>query len=694
MNKQIVGLSSLLTILACSQGKQPPAETSPSAAVRGGLALTLGTIPDNVRCVRVGVDPENDVLITEERDVAPGDEEALFSIDDIRVGAATIRVEAFDVVCSDIAGEHPTWISYDAAVAIQAGVVQAVNIALYQVGGVDIGVFWEDVSGHLIDDMEHLHPGEIYTVEGRSGDWFAANDGTCSQYPAPGDDVGFTTDAYEGQHAVTTSGGPCTDWGATIGFMVNDPDGTPMPYDASRYAGVRFMARVTAGSNAFQLACSDGLSHPKGGVCDEAAGTCWDAPSITLPATGSWEAYAVQWAELKPGGWSGNDLTLDARTLFGCQLNIAAGDVFEIVVDDVQLMESPEPIPLSQLPSFSGSFAKGFNFGNRLDAPNEGDWGPPLSAINFRDVAAQEFDHVRLPVRFSVHALETAPYTLDPGFMERVDWAIAQALLNGLSIIVDFHHYEEIMNDPAGQEARFLEIWEQLATRYQGLPDAVAFELLNEPIGPPAGNLDASKWNALLPQAINVVRQTNPTRLIIVDGPSWASAYEINTLNLPAGDPNLLASVHTYEPTLFTGQGGEWNDPAWWTKGVIYPGPPATPIEPVAEAMAIQWMADWFHAYNTEPAATNPSGPATISAMFTPVSSFIGINGYGVYNGEFGVSNAADAQSRANWMRDIREASENSGVGWAVWDNNGGGMHILNTETGEWDADALNALFN
>jgi len=88
------------------------------------------------------------------------------------------------------------------------------------------------------------------------------------------------------------------------------------------------------------------------------------------------------------------------------------------------------------------------NLGNALDAPNEGDWGVTLSESNFKVAKAAGFDHVRLPVRFSTHAETKAPYTIDETFFKRVDWAIEQAKSQGLAVILDIHHYEEMENDP------------------------------------------------------------------------------------------------------------------------------------------------------------------------------------------------------------------------------------------------------
>src|SRR5690606_30629537 len=140
------------------------------------------------------------------------------------------------------------------------------------------------------------------------------------------------------------------------------------------------------------------------------------------------------------------------------------------------------------------------------------------------------FQTIRLPVRFSSHSALSAPYELDEDFMKRVDFAINNALSHKLNIILDFHHYREMDGDPLDEgevaigleksRERFVAIWEQLARRYQSLPnDKVLFELYNEPHGKAE-----EVWNELLVQAIAVIRETNPYRFLIVDPADWATA--------------------------------------------------------------------------------------------------------------------------------------------------------------------------
>jgi endoglucanase len=54
--------------------------------------------------------------------------------------------------------------------------------------------------------------------------------------------------------------------------------------------------------------------------------------------------------------------------------------------------------------------------GNRLEAPNEGDWGGKVLASDFPFIAKRGFDHVRIPMKWSGHAQTGAPYTIDSSF--------------------------------------------------------------------------------------------------------------------------------------------------------------------------------------------------------------------------------------------------------------------------------------
>ncbi|MBN2197078.1 MAG: glycoside hydrolase family 5 protein [Polyangiaceae bacterium] len=337
-------------------------------------------------------------------------------------------------------------------------------------------------------------------------------------------------------------------------------------------------------------------------------------------------------------------------------------------------------------PRWAG-FQRGITLGNRLDAPSEGAWGPVLQEGDF-DVAAESgFDHIRLPVRFDAHAETDAPYTVDESFLVgRVDWAVEEALDRGLNIILDFHNYEALHTSVDEQRERFLAIWQQIAEHYADAPDDVAFELLNEP----NTDLTPSVWNPLASDVLEIIRQSNPDRTVLIDATEASNAAQLGSLEIP-DDPNVVATFHFYEPSLFVFQGQEWIGPAWGTTGVVFPGPPPDPVDPIAAVAAEDWAAQWFEDYNTLPIEENPGGPRAIFDHFEYVEAFVEQTGIPVYMGEFYAMDGSDLESRATWVRLVREECERRQIGWAVWEDGTSG-YLFDHVSGEWSEPLLDAL--
>lgn len=275
---------------------------------------------------------------------------------------------------------------------------------------------------------------------------------------------------------------------------------------------------------------------------------------------------------------------------------------------------------------------QGINLGNALDAPAEGAWGVILKAEYFRAIRAAGFDSVRLPVRWSAHADKEPPYTLDPVFAARVDWAIDQALANQLNIVVNMHHYGEMDADPDAHLERLTALWSQIAERYRNRPDAVYFELYNEP----HDRFTAEKWNAAIPVLLDTVRALNPTRPIIIGPDSWNAIRALDGLRLPESDRNLIVTVHYYEPFRFTHQGASWVKeagtwpPLTWTGGET---------EKAAVTEDLEKAARWGREH-----------------------------GRPVFVGEFGAFSKAEIESRANWTRHVAREARRLGLSYAYWE--------------------------
>jgi endoglucanase len=344
-----------------------------------------------------------------------------------------------------------------------------------------------------------------------------------------------------------------------------------------------------------------------------------------------------------------------------------------------------DPFVPGVAPAAAKYFKKGINLGNRLEAPNEGDWGGTVLATDFPFIAKRGFDHVRIPIRFSGHALDSAPYTINAAFFTRVDTVLDQAAQANLAVVLDLHAYDDLAANVSAHQDRFLSLWTQIATHYRDRPDTVAFELLNEPYG----QLDTT-WNDLSTAAIRAVRATNPRRLLVVDAVYWADPSRLSVLTLP-NDANVLVAVHVYEPKLFTFQGKSWMGPEFMTTGVLFPGPASTPITPVAAATATAWTKAWFDRYNSLPAATNPSGPATITAQMAYITNYRNSSGRSVYNGEWGPQDGGAMDSRVRLVTLVRQECEKASVGWAIWEDPKN-MKLFDSTANTWVTPIVDAL--
>jgi len=299
----------------------------------------------------------------------------------------------------------------------------------------------------------------------------------------------------------------------------------------------------------------------------------------------------------------------------------------------------------------------GMNYGAIFDAkPPEG-WGWVAKEGDFKIIAAAGFRGLRLPVRWDAEAGLAAPYTIDPRFFARVDRMLDAALGAGLTVVLDFHNFDGLMADPEGQKARFLGIWDQLAHHYRGRPRRVLFEILNEP----HDRLTPGLWNALLPRALAVIRRENPDRVVLVGTADWGGPAALDSLRLPAGDPNIILSFHDYSPFHFTHQGASW-------------------VGPQSQA----WLGTrWTGSFKEN---------EDLRGDFERVDAYARAHGVPVNLGEYGSNDAADEGSRVLWTAAMSHAARRFGFSYFYWEFKAGTMAVYDEKTGAWRSDLKNAI--
>ncbi len=302
---------------------------------------------------------------------------------------------------------------------------------------------------------------------------------------------------------------------------------------------------------------------------------------------------------------------------------------------------------------------RGINMGNSFEAPTEIEWGNPWKPEYFRVIAELGFDHVRLPVRWETAArsMSDAPYTINPDFMERIQEVVDTALKYKLHIIVNMHHHDSLYENPEEEKARFLSQWSQIAQHFQDYPDSLLFEVLNEP----HGNLSPELWNEYFTEGLAEIRETNPTRVVLMGVAEYGGLGGIVHLELPADD-YIILSPHYYNPFNFTHQGADW----------------------VGEQSEAWLGTEWL---DTE------ADRETVENEFRYALQFSEEQHIPIHVGEFGTFSEADIDSRERWTTFLARWFEEQDFSWAYWEFSAG-FGIYDPVTEDYNDPLVDALLH
>jgi endoglucanase len=316
-------------------------------------------------------------------------------------------------------------------------------------------------------------------------------------------------------------------------------------------------------------------------------------------------------------------------------------------------------------PTAKFTFQRGVNISHWL-SQNEGNHtyaAPWFGAGDVAWIAQQGFDHIRLPV--DIRECLKPDGSLDPAKLKPIHECIGWAQARGLGLVLDAHFLpgadfntqggdKRVYTDAALME-KVAGIWRELAREFASEGQGVRFEILNEPVADENWQL-----NPFMHRMLAVIRESNPTRIVYVTSNRWSQFSTVPDVELP-DDRNIALTIHDYEPLIFTHQRAPWVDLDQTLPPVHFPG-----------------TVPDYASHLTRPGAHNlghPGDPLTeqqIDASFQKVADWVAKHrpGLEVYLGEFGVYQAADAQSKINWIHTVVRNCEERGWGWAVWDYN------------------------
>ena len=313
-------------------------------------------------------------------------------------------------------------------------------------------------------------------------------------------------------------------------------------------------------------------------------------------------------------------------------------------------------------------FQKGVNLGGWISQYyryGEEYFNTFITEEDIEEIAALGFDHVRVPVDYNVLEDEEGN-VLEAGFKHLEDcrrWCADR----GLNMLIDLHECYGYSFDPLKDmdrraffydealQARFLNLWREIAERFKDYADQVAFEPLNEIV-----LFDvADAWNKVAGRFIELMRGIIPDCRLVIGGVCYNSVLTVPLLDLPTTE-NIIYNFHCYEPLIFTHQG------AYWVEGMpedFRIGYPRT-LEEYRRAGGIL-SADLGGAVFTE--GIREIGEAFFEDIFAPALEKADKDEVPLYCGEYGVIDLADNEAKMRWLKDIHAVMNKHGIGRALW---------------------------
>ncbi len=280
------------------------------------------------------------------------------------------------------------------------------------------------------------------------------------------------------------------------------------------------------------------------------------------------------------------------------------GSAEEAVVDDGVMREGLTALEATRL------MGNGINLGNTLEACDnnvgiktnaplsyETYWGQPKTTQAMIDgMKAAGFDTIRIPVAWMTNAthLYEGDYTIDAGYMDRVEEVVRYARKAGMYVIINDHWdggwYGMFGSESAETRALAVEaykgMWQQIAERFRDYSDYLIFESANEELG---GRFDENSplycsdsvvtyltdderyalTNEINQTFVDVVRATggnNATRFLLIAGYSTNIDQTCDDrFQMPkdTAESKLMVSVHYYDPWSYCGASSAASATKW-----------------------------------------------------------------------------------------------------------------------------------
>jgi len=304
-----------------------------------------------------------------------------------------------------------------------------------------------------------------------------------------------------------------------------------------------------------------------------------------------------------------------------------------------------------------------------------------ITRSDFVYIAGLGFDHVRIPFNETQMFDENGQKKPEP-FALLHKWLGWCDELN-LRAIVDLHvlrshHFaaaeRPLFVDPKAQE-QFYDCWRKISGELSKYSvDMLAYEPLNEPVAD-----DPEDWNKVLNRCVEVIRELEPERTILLGSNEWSHWDTMKDLRVPENDPNLIINFHYYKPPLLT----HYN--SWLYRGNEVPVPVRYPGQTIADA-----DLDSARVHAIQGRLTYDIH--VIESNFLEVVNFAKKYNLKVVCSEYGCYDAAPPDGRIRWMRDVNTLFVKYGIARTFWSYGGRGGFSMFLLNGEPDTPLLDAM--
>ena len=137
--------------------------------------------------------------------------------------------------------------------------------------------------------------------------------------------------------------------------------------------------------------------------------------------------------------------------------------------------------------------------------------------------------------------------------LKKLDEVCDLAEKHQIYLIIDNHSFgtrwDLDTTTPKVIEEHLTSLWSQLAPRYKDRSEYIIYEIQNEP-----GFRTGSDWNKIQQRMIDLIRTYDTKHAIIVSPQNFSAIDDLLKLK-PYKDPNLIYTIHFYEPAVFCHQG-------------------------------------------------------------------------------------------------------------------------------------------